>query len=204
MKSILSAIQEFFLISDDLPVPRPPVLIMWAVWIVSVIVIFDIVFAEDIYSYNSRTAIFVVAGIIPSIGSFHDKEYVKRKLKKSCKNLLACLYRINFFMMVFCIAMKVMSYWGEIGIQFLIRESVFLSFWLLSIPLVLVYNPWRWGGLATSIFLSTVGYKLFLDWYFKSWHTISFTSLILTVGIVLIVAVISCRISCSRIKKLFC
>ena len=203
MKPILSTIQKFFLIGDNMPVPRHPVSTMWIVWAVGVILIFDIIFAEDIFSYNSRTAIFIVAGIVPSILSFHNKEYVELKLKKSCKNLFACLYGINFFMMAFSVAIKVVSYWGEIGILFLMQQSIFLSFWLLSIPLVLIYNPWRWGGLAITLFLGTVGYKLFLNWHFKSWHTISFSSLLLTIGIVLIAAVVSCRISRRRIKRLF-
>lgn len=203
MRQSLSIIKQFFLSSDDMPTPRHPVSTKWAVWVVAVIILFDMVIAKDILSYNSRTAVFVVIGILPSIWAFHDKNYVQLKLKKRFRNLLVYLYRINIFWMVFGTVMQIISYWGEIGLPFLARESVFLSFWFLSIPLVLVYKLLRWGIWAGIIFLVTIGYYILLQWYINCEDATLFVSWTLIAGNVLIAAVIGFKASCYKIKQLF-
>ncbi len=154
MKSIFSTIKEFSSTGDDTPIPKHPVLTIWIIWFVGIIVLFDIVFADEILSPSSRTAIFLGAGMI-------------------------------------------------IFPQFIAKESVFLLFWFLSIPLVLLYNPWRWGIWAAAIFIGTIAYKLILDECLKYWSAVTLPFLLLTGGLVLIAAIVSWNISRRRIEKLF-
>ncbi|MCI7304495.1 hypothetical protein NIA71_11430 [Ihubacter massiliensis] len=203
MKSIFSTIKEFSSTGDDTPIPKHPVLTIWIIWFVGIIVLFDIVFADEILSPSSRTAIFLGAGMIISMRSFHNRAYVNNKLKKRCTSLIGYLYGWNFIAMVIGEASKVINQWGEIGPQFIAKESVFLLFWFLSIPLVLLYNPWRWGIWAAAIFIGTIAYKLILDECLKYWSAVTLPFLLLTGGLVLIATIVSWNISRRRIKKLF-
>lgn len=203
MKHILSTIQKFFYISDDMVItPRRSTLTMWTVWIIAVIALFDIVFADEILSLRSRVAPFIACGMLILIMAFHDQEYVKLKLKKRCNNLLGYLYCINLVLMGIQILLEVVSYWGEIGFPFFVRQSVFLIFWILSIPLVLIYEAWKWCICAGAVFLTAIGYHALLQWYINNWNTNTFFFLCLTIGGVLCAAIVSFNISRYKIKKL--
>ena len=216
---IKSAINRFFFIPDDTPAPKSPFQAMWFVWLLVVNSIFNKIFTGKILTMEAASIMLIVCGMAPSIWSFYNKRYVEHKLKKYCKNLTWYLFRLNLIWMAAYVIGEILGQWpllfgnissyeddslyGSVTLPYLAGQSEFFVFWLLSIPLVLVYHPWRWGMWVTAIGLIIAGYHFFLKWYASNWDTISFGSLCLTIGVVLVSAVVSYKVSQYNIKRLF-
>lgn len=183
------------------PIPKQPFLTMWLVWIVGVFLLFDVIFAEEAWSLGERFAIFLIVGMFSDIRSFHSKKFVMSELKKKVKNLLFYLYRDNLICMAIGITVEIFTLNTQLGVPLLLaRDSAFLVFWFLTIPLALIYNPWWWGLYASNIFLGTWVYRWFLDAYVEISNKLTIQYLCLTIGAVLIAVVVSIFISYSRIK----
>lgn len=144
----------------------------------------------------------VVCGIVPSVWSFCNPQYVRSRLKTHYRNLARYLYCINLIWILLYALVEVLCQWGGIKLQFLAGQSAFLSCWLLSIMLVVVYNPWEWVIWLGIILFITVGYYFFLKRHLGGWNDLSFISLSLTIGAILIAGIISYKISQHKIKAL--
>ncbi|WP_269477132.1 hypothetical protein [Hominibacterium faecale] len=219
---IISIIKKNHFILEDVPdppIPKRQFTIIWSVWIVGAILVFKKLMTGEFLTKGAPTIMLIVVGMVPSIWIFCSKEYVK-SLKKSARNLVWWLYRLNLIWIILYVIGELLCRWillygdnrasyendpiyGNATLSYLAVQCVFLSFWFLSISLVLVYKPWLWGIQAAGIIGITAGYYYFLKWYIGSWDEISFVSLCLTVGGVVASAVSSYKLSKKRMKTLF-
>lgn len=213
--------KNHFILEDvsDPPIPKRQFTIIWSVWIVGAILVFKKLMTGEFLTKGAPTIMLIVVGMVPSIWIFCSKEYVK-SLKKSARNLVWWLYRLNLIWIILYVIGELLYRWillygdnrtsyennpiyGNATLSYLAVQCVFLSFWFLSISLVLVYKPWLWGIQAAGIIGIIAGYYYFLKWYIGSGDEISFVSLCLTMGGVVASAVSSYELSKKRMKTLF-
>lgn len=204
--SIKRKIIKYFEIIAIAPLNKTSFIIIWCIWMVFIEVAFDKLETGHFIAVGDCTTGFMFLGIILTMHIFSNKQYVEEIVKKYYKNLMKPLYTLNILLIFseeILDAFVAVCLFPRAGIdaEYIMLQTVFLVFWLLSIPLVLIYNQLDWLiNVLIIIIISGLCY-IFFNWFIYCCSVTIISVCILAIGIIVCAVAVSLKLSMKRLKQ---
>jgi len=132
--------EDYYTILAESPKLEKAIGIIWLIWLICTTLVFTKITTGEFLNFRYRIIMFIAVGMYPSIDIFSNIDYV-RKINKNIKVFITILYVPNI---VLLIIKEVADFISEIlagnniDCNFIIAQCIFISFWLLSIPIPLI------------------------------------------------------------------